>query len=63
MGWVPGGAKEGDVVFVFNGGVVPYLLRPQPDGTFWWVGECWIEDIMDGEMLRSGVEPKRVRIR
>lgn len=63
MGWVPGGAKEEDVVFVFNGGVVPYLLRPQPDGTFWWVGECWIQDIMDGEMLRCGVEPKRVRIR
>jgi hypothetical protein len=63
MGWVPGGAKAGDVVFVFNGGAVPYLLRPRPDGTFWWVGECWIKDIMDGETLESGIEPKRVRIR
>lgn len=63
MGWVPSGSRQREVVFVFNGAVVPYLLRPQVDRTYWWVGECWINGIMDGEILSSGVEAKRVRIR
>jgi hypothetical protein len=62
MGWVPSGATNGDVIFVFNGAVVPYVLRPQTDGTYLWVGESWISGVMNGEILGLEVEPELVNI-
>lgn len=63
MGWVPGGAAVGDVIFIFNGAVVPFTLRPISDGTYLWVGESWVSGVMNGEILKSNVKPQRVRIR
>jgi len=56
VGWAPGGAASGDVVCVFNGGNVPYLLRPLAGdlvGQWTLVGECWIEGLMDGEAMEN----------
>ncbi|KAK5655884.1 hypothetical protein OQA88_5423 [Cercophora sp. LCS_1] len=65
MGWVPGGAEVGDVVFVFDGGAGPNVLRgPSEDGTYLWVGEGWVQGVMDGELVEQvGSESERVRIR
>jgi hypothetical protein len=53
----PGGTKVGDVVVIMYGGAVPYILRQREDGvTFNLVGECFVEDFMNGEAFeeRSG---------
>jgi len=54
---VPSGAEIGDVVVVFNGAVVPHLLRrTQENSKERWeiIGECWIDGIMDGEAMQMG---------
>jgi len=65
MGWVPGGAEVGDVVFIFDGAAGPHALRgPTEDGTYLWVGEGWIQGLMDGEILEdAAIACERVRIR
>jgi hypothetical protein len=62
-GWVPCGARTGDTVFVFNGAVVPYLLRPQEDGTYVWVGECWVQGVMNSEALELQIDVETISIR
>ena len=42
-----------DVIFVAMGADVPFVLRPQEDGNFKFVGECYVHGIMDGELFRS----------
>lgn len=46
-------AKEGDEVWVLAGGRVPYVLRPQGSGEYELVGEAYVHDIMDGELVRQ----------
>lgn len=49
--WVPHSAESGDQIFIIRGSCIPYVLRPQPDGQFMLVGECWIQGYMEGEAL------------
>lgn len=51
VGIVPPTARKGDVVFVIDGGVVPFLLRKEEafGGSFSLVGECYIHGLMLGE--------------
>jgi hypothetical protein len=55
MALVPRGATEGDLVTMFSGIEVPYLLRKIPEPStrqqFQFVGECYVHGIMDGEVL------------
>lgn len=51
LGWVPGATAIGDVVCIFNGGRVPFVLRPASSGIYTWVGECYIHGIMEGEAM------------
>jgi hypothetical protein len=50
LGRVPFGARAGDLVCIFKGGVVPYLLRPD-NGHYRLVGECYINRMMYGQAL------------
>ncbi len=55
---VPSGAKRGDVVVVFKGARVPYLLlRPiaasAGNTKYTLVGEAYVHGIMQGECFRS----------
>jgi hypothetical protein len=50
LGRVPFGALSGDLVCVFKGGIVPYLLREE-GARYKLVGECYINGIMYGEAL------------
>jgi hypothetical protein len=63
IGWVPANAQKGDVVALFPGGNVPYVLRPvsQPDSAqnsmssatrnrrYEFLGDAYIHGIMHGE--------------
>ncbi|KAF9735708.1 hypothetical protein PMIN06_006763 [Paraphaeosphaeria minitans] len=57
LGMCPGSALAGDVVVIFYGARIPYVLRPRPEGdkhTF--VGEAYCDGMMDGEGLVRGQE-------
>ncbi|KAK5684820.1 hypothetical protein LTS10_002895 [Elasticomyces elasticus] len=60
MALVPRETLRGDIVCVFVGMEVPYLLRQMPTTStrreFQLVGECYVHGIMDGEAFESGVE-------
>ena len=50
------GFHIGDVVCVFTGGEVPFLLREggaSGNGMFQLLGECYIHGVMDGEVMQS----------
>ena len=56
VGLAPADCKEGDVIFVFLGSGMPYVLRPNIAGvgetlTFTFVGECYLHGIMNSEVL------------
>ncbi|KAF6809796.1 heterokaryon incompatibility protein [Colletotrichum sojae] len=53
MGIGPNNMRVGDVVVVLFGGKVPYVLRPLGDGKYSFVGECYIESLMDGVVVRK----------
>jgi hypothetical protein len=58
IGLAPRRVREGDVVVVFYGSSVPFVLRPTGDsgGTYTFVGEAYCDGIMDGEVLGLGLE-------
>ncbi|KAH7380875.1 heterokaryon incompatibility protein-domain-containing protein [Cadophora sp. MPI-SDFR-AT-0126] len=50
LGQVPFGTRPGDLICIFKGGIVPFLLRK--DGDYYQlVGECFVNGIMYGEAL------------
>ncbi|RYP53097.1 hypothetical protein DL768_001874 [Monosporascus sp. mg162] len=51
VGIVPPAARQGDVVSVIDGGMVPFLLREVEGsgGSFSLVGECYVHGLMNGE--------------
>ncbi|KAM7198253.1 heterokaryon incompatibility domain containing protein [Naviculisporaceae sp. PSN 640] len=64
VGIVPGKARQGDMVVVFEGGVVPFILR-KVDGAkvgkadtsreYWkLIGEAYVYGLMDGEAFKAG---------
>ncbi|PKS08414.1 hypothetical protein jhhlp_005125 [Lomentospora prolificans] len=52
-GWVPKGARKGDVVAVMYGSRVPFILRMAEDGKYRLVGECYIHGLMAGEAITA----------
>lgn len=46
---IPAKAKEEDEIFIVAGISVPVILRPREDGTYEFVGECYVHGMMDGE--------------
>jgi hypothetical protein len=58
VGWAPAEAEVGDVVCVLNGSVAPFALRAIQDGTFLFVGECYVHGLMNGEILHLGKEER-----
>ncbi|PIB02416.1 hypothetical protein CB0940_01468 [Cercospora beticola] len=51
IGLAPHGTIEGDLVYIILGSGVPYVLRPQTDGTFKLIGEAYVQGVMNGEAL------------
>lgn len=51
MGMGPSEMEAGDVVVVFPGARIPFVLRPTAeDNTFTYVGDAYCDGIMDGEI-------------
>ena len=53
------GFQVGDVVSIFTGGEVPFLLRettPKNKNAFRFLSECYVHGVMDGEVMN---DPKR----
>jgi hypothetical protein len=55
MGMVPPGARVGDLVCIFLGAQVPFLLRMVEAERFELVGEAYFHGMMDGEMMGEEV--------
>ncbi|KAK8856039.1 Heterokaryon incompatibility [Apiospora arundinis] len=55
-GWLallPEGAQMGDKIVLAEGGRVPLVLRPDGDGYNTFVGEAYVEGIMNGEAFKQ----------
>lgn len=51
-GLCPASTKPGDIVVILYGGDVPYLLRErQVEGQYSFIGECYLDGKMDGNLL------------
>lgn len=50
LGLGSGAVTKGDLVAVLWGGQVPYVLREVEGCGYWFIGECYIEGLMKGEV-------------
>ncbi|KAF5005965.1 hypothetical protein FDECE_7634 [Fusarium decemcellulare] len=63
MGLGPCDLQPGDTINVLLGGSVANALRDNGDGTWRYIGECYVHGIMDGEMTsnaQSGLREFRI---
>lgn len=51
LGWVPHGVAVGDAICLLNGGHVPYVMRNDGRDIYEWIGECYIQGLMEGEAM------------
>jgi hypothetical protein len=57
LGLVPCTTEVGDVIAIFKGAKLPFVLRPlfrSIDRSFMLIGECYIHGIMYGEAIKKG---------
>ena len=52
-GWVPYVARSKDVLAVLQGYEVPVVLRSAGNGMYQFVGDCYLDGVMDGEALKN----------
>ena len=53
LGRVPFGSEAGDTICILFGGCVPFVLRECDEGTFKFIGECYIHGVMEGEAMEN----------
>jgi len=51
VGLEPRYMHPGDVIVVLGGATLPYIVRPVGGGLFCFIGECYCDGIMDGEIV------------
>ncbi|KAF2797936.1 HET-domain-containing protein [Melanomma pulvis-pyrius CBS 109.77] len=58
LGLGPGATRAGDLIVVFWGAQVPFVVRKEGEGEgrYRFVGECFVDGLMDGGTVRSMVE-------
>ncbi|KAF8189754.1 heterokaryon incompatibility protein-domain-containing protein [Pholiota molesta] len=61
LGLTPDTARAGDLICVFQGGDVPFVVRPKSDDEWELVGECYIYGIMAGQAVKDA-KPEDVRV-
>lgn len=51
---LPGDTKLGDLICVFSGADVPFIVRRLPHSDFYQlIGECYVHGLMDGEVMTA----------
>jgi hypothetical protein len=66
LGWVPREAVPSDIICIFLGAEVPYILRPDENDSNYYklIGETYIHGIMQGEALKwDGMSQQEFKIR
>ena len=67
LGFVPTSAVEGDTVCILLGCSVPVVLRNVGDSMFIFIGECYIDGLMEAEFMHlaseNAWEPEEIKIR
>lgn len=56
VGMGPSYMRPGDVIVVLSGASVPFIARPIGEGRFRFLGECYCDGIMDGEIVDRRVK-------
>jgi hypothetical protein len=55
IGLGPAAVQKGDILAVFFGGQVPYVIRKVPRvEEFEFIGECYVHGLMEGELMKGG---------
>jgi hypothetical protein len=52
----PAAAEVDDIVALFPGAAVLFIIRPKRDGTHELIGECYCHGIMYGEAMENETE-------
>jgi hypothetical protein len=55
--------EEGDLVVIFHGARIPFVIRERNDGDFTLVGGGFVDGIMNGEAIKEEQETMHFRIR
>ena len=55
MGLFPAGTDLGDRVALFLGGGTLYVVRPSETGKYQFIGECYVDGMMDGALMEQEV--------
>lgn len=64
LGTAPSKARKGDLICVLFGLSVPVILRPCAEtDAYRFVGECYVDGLMDGDAIRSIVDSDKKIIR
>ncbi|KAI2629960.1 heterokaryon incompatibility protein-domain-containing protein [Hypoxylon sp. NC1633] len=65
VGLVPQSTQPGDIVCIFLGGKIPYVIRPAPgeSETYVLIGEAFVYGIMTGEFMKSDPQVVPLKLR
>lgn len=63
IGLAPPHAQVDDIICIFLGGQVPYVLRKESDKVYSLVGEAYVHGIMYGEYMKSCPNIKTFRLK
>jgi hypothetical protein len=53
LGLGPAMLDKGDIVCILFGGHMPYVLRPDGESRYRFLGECYVYDVMDGQAVEE----------
>jgi hypothetical protein len=62
LGLGPLTCEEDDHIFILVGANVPFILRKGEEHRFQLVGEAYIHDIMDGELMQGNAAIQEVEV-
>ena len=62
LGTGPRSLSEGDEIWILNGGAVPFVLRPLPNGNYRLIGESFVYGVMHGESRALNLNQRQIVI-